>query len=77
MAKIMIADVLYTTTDETFYILDKVHDNASKYYAETLENVFNKLTLDNWKQCGKVNNSDGLLVDMFEKENNYIAVWEE
>lgn len=77
MTKIMIADVLYTTTDETFYVLDKVHDNASKYYAETLENVFNKLKQDNWEQCGKVNKSDGLLVDMFVKDSNYIAVWEE
>lgn len=77
MNNIMIFDVLYTTTDETFYVLNKIHDNASKYYAETLEDVFNKLKQDKWEQCGKVNKSDGLLVDMFKKDENYIAVWEE
>lgn len=73
----MIADVLYTKTDETFYVLNKVHNNASRYYAETLDDVFNKLKQDKWEQCGKVNKSDNLLADMFVKENNYIAVWEE
>ena len=73
----MIFDVLYSSTDETFYVLDKIHGNASKYYAETLEDVFNKLKQDKWNQCGKVNKSDCLLADMFEKEGNYIAVWQE
>ena len=77
MTKIMIFDVLYTTTDETFYVLNTPHHNASKYYAETLEDVFNKLMQDDWNQCGKVNKSDYSLADMFEKDGNYIAVWEE
>lgn len=73
----MIADVLYSTTDETFYVLDRTYDNASKYYAETLEDVFSKLKQDSWKQCGKVNRSNGLLAHLFEKGRNYIAIWEE
>lgn len=77
MTKIIIADVLYTTTDETFYVLNKIHDNASKYYSKTLEDVFSKLKEDKWEQCGKVKKSDGSLADMFEKDMNYIAVWEE
>ncbi|MCI8345397.1 MAG: hypothetical protein HFJ42_05495 [Clostridia bacterium] len=77
MNNIIIADVLYSTTDETFYVLNEVHDNASKYYAETLEDVFNKLKQDKWEQCGKVNRSNGLLANLFEKEQNYIAVLEE
>ena len=77
MTKIMIADVLYSTTDETFYVLNKIHDNASKYYTETLEDVFDKLRQDKWEQCGKVNKSDYSLADMFVKTGNYIAVWEE
>jgi len=31
MTKIIIADVLYTTTDETFYVLNRIHENATKY----------------------------------------------
>jgi len=69
----MIADVLYTTTDETFYVLDNVHANASKYYAETLEDVFNKLKQDKWKQCGKVNKSDGI-TGIFSILENFNAV---
>lgn len=77
MTKIMIADVLYSTTDETFYVLNKAHDNDFKYYAETLEDVFDKLKQDKWIQCGKVNRINNLLADMFKKDENYIAVWEE
>lgn len=77
MTKIMIADVLYTVSDETFYVLNRTNENAPKYYAETLEAVFDKLRQDKWVKCGKVNKSDNSLADMFKKDENYIAVWEE
>ena len=77
MAKIIIADISYTTTDETFYVLNKSHDNAKKYAADTLENTFVNLQANGWNKCGKVNRSDGSPVDMLTNYNSYIAVWEE
>lgn len=77
MTKIIISDILYTESDETFYVLEKIHSNAFKYYAKTLEDVFNKLKQDKWNQYGKVNKSDGSLADIFKRGNDYIAVWEE
>jgi len=77
MAKIIIADVLYTATDETFYVLNRTHDNALKYIAETLEDTFYNLEADGWRKCGKVNKADSSIVDMLVNHNAYIAVWEE
>lgn len=78
MPKIVIADVLYTNTDETFYVLNRPHDNAAKYCAETLDETFENLKADGWNRCGKVNKNDGSLADMCsDGKINYIAVWEE
>jgi len=77
MSKIIIADVLYTVTDETFYVLNRYNDNASDYVAETLEDTFQNLNADGWHKCGKVNRADYSLVDMLTNHKDYIAVWEE
>ena len=77
LTKIMINDVLYTVSNETFYVLNRTNENAPKYYAETLGDVVDKIKQDEWKKCGKLNRSNGLLADLFEKDGNYIAVWEE
>ena len=77
MSKIIIMDVLYTTTDETFYVLNREHDNASKYAAETLEDTFRNLEADGWHKCGKVQRADYSPVDMLTNYKNYIAVWDE
>jgi hypothetical protein len=78
MSKIIIADVLYTITDEMYYVLNREHENATKYQAETLDAVFEKLSADGWTRCGKVSKSDYSLADMLSNShNNYIAVWEE
>jgi len=78
MTKIIIADVLYTETDETFYVLNRSHDNASKYTAGTLEDTFYNLIADGWQKRGKVNRHDGSKVDMLKNDKDYIiAVWEE
>lgn len=78
MSKIIVADVLYTSTDETFYVLNRIHSNAEKYIAKTLDGTFTKLKADGWSRCGKVNRSNDLLVDMLSNsKGDYIAVWEE
>ncbi len=78
MLKIIIADVLYTVTDETYYVLNKEHENAAKYQAATIDAVYENIVADGWTRCGKVNKSDYSLADMFSNSHNdYIAVWEE
>lgn len=78
MSKIIVADVLYTSTDETFYVLNTIHSNAEKYVAKTLDETFTKLKADGWSRCGKVNRSNDLLADMLSNsKGDYIAVWEE
>ena len=77
MSNILIYDVIYTNTDETFYVLNKEHENSTKYISENLENTYLKLKNDGWSKCGKVNKTDNVLVDLFSKDGSYIAVWEE
>jgi len=77
MSNIVIAKVLYTISDETFYVLNEPHDNASKYIAETLEDAFYNLKADGWYKCGKVNRAGFSQVDMLTNNTDYIAVWEE
>lgn len=78
MSKIIIADVLYTVTDETYYVLNKEHANAAKYKAATINAVYKNIVADGWTRCGKVNKSDYSLADMFSNSHDdYIAVWEE
>lgn len=78
MSKIKIADVLYTATDESYYVLNREHENTEKYQGETIDAVYKKIVADGWNRCGKVNKSDNSLVDLFSNlRNDYIAVWEE
>lgn len=78
MPKIIITDILYTSTDETFYVLNRTHSNANKYVSKTLDETFTKLKADGWSKCGKVKRSNDLSVDMLSNSNgDYIAVWEE
>ena len=77
MAKIIIRDVLYTNTDETFYVLEREHKMPADYKAETLEEAVTYLKSDGWIRCGKVNKQDYSIVDMLSKDNVYIAIWEE
>ncbi len=78
MPKIMIADVQYTATDETYYVLNRDHKDAEKYQAETLESVFDKLKAEGWLKCGRVNKADNSLAEMLtNSRGDYIAVWDE
>lgn len=75
--RIVIADVLYTMTDETYYVLDRVSSYNDIYRAESLEQAFMLLKADGWTRCGKVRRSDSVLVDMFQRNNENIAIWQE
>lgn len=78
MKKIIIADVLYTNTDETFYVLNREYQKASLYSAETVDAVIQNLEKDNWHTCGKIKNKHNQLADLLSNDDcDYIAVWEE
>ena len=78
MGKIVIANVHYTVTDETFYVLQSQLDGAEKYRRDTLEETISSLEAAGWSRCGKVNRWDGVHVDMMTEGNlNYIALWME
>ena len=78
MEKIVIANVLYTATDETFYVLKSQFDDAEKYRKDTLEETIASLEASGWNRCGKVNRWDGVHVDMMTNGTlDYIALWSE
>ena len=78
MEKIVIANVLYTLTDEAYYVLKSQFDDAANYIKDTLEETFASLEAAGWNRCGKVNRWDGVHVDMMtDGKLNYIALWAE
>ena len=75
--KIVLADVYYTYTDETYYVLNGTSRYADNYKADTLREVFQALRADGWSKSGKVQRSDYSPVDLFERDGDKIAVWQE
>lgn len=75
---VIFADILYTRTDETFYVLLSESKYINNYSAGTLKDAVLLLEFDGWRSCGKVSRHDGVMVDMFARGNDeYIAIWEE
>lgn len=78
MQKIVIANVLYTASDETFYVLNSQPEHAEKYVGDTLQETIANLEADNWHTCGKVIRPDEVPVDMMsDGQLHYIALWTE
>ena len=75
--KIILAVVLYTITDETYYILNGPSRYADNYKANTLWEAFHLLKADGWEKCGKIRRSDNSLADMLVRKNEYAAIWKE
>lgn len=75
--KIIIADVLYTKTDETYYVLNGISRFANDYKTDTMRGTFLALQSDGWSKSGKVQRWDYTPVDLFERDNSLIAVWPE
>ena len=76
MEKIVVANVLYTTTDETFYISKSQLDGAENYIKDTLDETIASLETAGWNRCGKVSRWDGVHVDMMTNGKlDYIALW--
>lgn len=59
--KIVLADVLYTKTDESYYVLEGTGKYADDYKAGSMWEVFQLLSEDGWEKRGKVQRSDGSL----------------
>ena len=75
--KIIMADVHYTSTDETYYVLNGTSRFRDDYKLYSLREAFSVLKADGWSKCGKVQRSDYTPVDMFVRNNDQIAVWQE
>lgn len=76
--RILIANVLYTATDETYYVLNSPYEKADSYQADTLDAAIRMLEQDGWTRCGKVQRSDYVNVDaMTNSKNEMIAIWQE
>lgn len=75
--KIIIADIYYTVTDETYYVLNGLSRFANDYKVNSLREAFIALRADGWTKCGKVQRSDYAAVDMFQRNNDQIAIWPE
>jgi|GEM_PF-7064084 len=77
MEKIIIADVLYTNTDETFYVRNCPYEQAEIYIADTLADTLDRLKADGWQPCGQIKTNDPAptLAQLLRKNNNYIAAW--
>jgi hypothetical protein len=74
-AKVFIADVLYTRSDETFYVLDR-YSYQSLYQGDRLEDVIAHLKTDGWARCGSVNRVDGVVVALWSRGSDYLAIWD-
>ena len=75
-ARIVVADVDYTPSDETFYVL-KRQSQQSLYLAESLAVVEEKLKADGWWNYGVVIRWDEVPVALWSLSNNeYLAVWD-
>lgn len=77
LSKVVIRDITYTKTDETFYVNTIDSELIKEFSSPVLEESLEKLKSVGWSLCGKVNRSDDVTVDMLIKDNQYIAVWED
>jgi len=72
---VVIADVLYTASDETFYVTSRL-DHQTHYEGGWLEDVSDRLKADGWSRCGYVTRADGVPVALWCRKSEYIAVWD-
>ena len=75
--RIVIADVLYTQTDETFYVLKGKSKFAERYAAETIEECRRLLEQDGWSGSGSVSREPHEFVELWQRRSQYLAIWEE
>lgn len=75
--RIVIADVLYTETDETFYVLKGKSKFAERYVAETTEKCRRLLEQDGWSGGDSVCREPHKFVELWQRRSEYLAIWEE
>ncbi|OLS38599.1 hypothetical protein [Bacillus sp. MRMR6] len=77
ITKVGIADVTHTLTDDTYYVSPIVSIHSPKYISHSIGETIKLLANDNWSFSGKVGKWDYSLVDMWSREDELIAIWEE
>lgn len=74
--KPIIHDVLFTESDETYYVLNHVSDYQDLYSAKNMDDLEKILLNDGWEKCcGGVIRWDEVNVDMWCRGKEYIAFW--
>jgi hypothetical protein len=75
---VQILDVLYTRTDETFYVLNKYHDDRDRYVGLGLDEVVKALQRDGWYRYGVVTLQDYSPASLWSKgsgHDTFLALW--
>jgi hypothetical protein len=75
--KVVIADVTHTLTDDTYYVSSIASKHSTKYVSHSIEETKKLLAKDKWSYSGQVWRSDYSVVDMWSREDELIAIWED
>ncbi|PCI37563.1 MAG: hypothetical protein COB53_06190 [Elusimicrobia bacterium] len=71
----VIADVHYSSTDGTYYVLNQFEIGKS-FIAQTVEETKQRLHNGGWSRCGKVVRHDDEVVEMWSSDSRFIAIWD-
>lgn len=74
-ARFVVADVLFTASDETFYVLNS-RDRQALYLADSVDELTDKLERDGWSRSGQIGRWDGAAVALWSRGNDYVATWD-
>lgn len=74
---VKIAEVYYTKTDETYYVLNKQFEDYENYVGNCKEETIAKLLKDGWNRFGHLTRWDDVSVEVFSKDNAIIAIWDD
>jgi len=75
MNKIVIADIIYTNSDETYYVgISRTYQE--QYACRTLEETQKKLIEIGFHESHKIERSDGVMVNTWSFGELIFAVWD-
>lgn len=75
MANVIIADIIMTRSDETYYVV-KSRTYEQRYKCESLEETENNLILHGWRKSGQIHRADDVKVNFWHQEEAMVAVWD-
>jgi hypothetical protein len=73
--KVHIKEVIYTRSDETYYVSSSDSKDAFKYMTHSLQTKLKLMEDDGWSGCGGVQLPDYTVVKMYGKDDELVAIW--